>query len=151
MKVCLNYCIIGAALLGSMVMTMLASKKSKNFVNFLNVLDENQRNIYKGIIKERMNIYMTGMIIGLILAIIITYNSKIDRNSRICIFIVVSLGFNYLYYSLYPKSTYMLQHLTTQEQNNAWLKIYKEMKFRCKIGLLLGVGGYILVGMGMCK
>ena len=39
----------------------------------------------------------------------------------------------------------MIQHLNTKEQNEAWLKrIYKEMKLRCKLGLLLGVIGYVL-------
>ena len=54
MKPCLNYCIVGAALLGSMIMTLLASKKSKNFVNFMNLLDDNQKQIYKSIINNNM-------------------------------------------------------------------------------------------------
>ena len=43
MKYCLNYCVLGAAFLGSMIMTMIVSKKSKNFVNFRNTLNEEQK------------------------------------------------------------------------------------------------------------
>ena len=148
---CISYCLVGSALVGSMVMNMLASKRSKNFRNFMALLDDNQQQVYKSVIKERINIYIQGMVIGVILAILCTFNNKLSRTNNICLFIVIALGFNWLYYSVYPKSTYMLSHLSSQEQNKAWLKIYKEMKLRCKIGLLLGVLGYILLGVGWCN
>ena len=151
MAKCISYCLVGAALVGSMVMNMLASKRSKNFRNFMSLLDDNQQQIYKSVIKERMNIYIQGMVIGVILAILCTFNNKLSRQNNICLFIVIALGFNWIYYSVYPKSTYMLSHLSSTEQNKAWLKIYKEMKLRCKIGLLLGVVGYILLGVGWCN
>jgi len=151
MAQCISYCLVGAALLGSMIVTMLASKRSKNFKNFMNLLDDNQQQIYKSVIKERMTIYVQGLVIGVILAILCTFSNKLSKNNKICLFIVIALGFNMLYYSLYPKSTYMLSHLTSVEQNNAWLKIYKEMKLRCKVGLLLGIVGYVLLGMGWCN
>ena len=150
MNCCIGFCLVGAVLLGSMIMTMLASKKSKNFVHFMNILDDNQKKIYKSIIKERLYIYIQGIFIGILLGLLVSYKIK-NKNCKICLFVAISLGFNYLYYSLYPKSTYMLQHLNTKEQNEAWLNIYKEMKFRCKIGLLLGFIGYIMLGMGLCK
>ena len=34
---CINTCLIGSGFLGSSILTMLASKKSKNFVEFNNV------------------------------------------------------------------------------------------------------------------
>ena len=46
---CLSFCLIGAALLGSMIMTMLVSKKSKPFVTFMSLLDDNQQ-LYKKVI-----------------------------------------------------------------------------------------------------
>ena len=44
----------------------------------------------------------------------------------------------------------MLEHLNNVKQNKAWLAIYKEMKLRCKLGLLLGILGYIVLGNGVC-
>ena len=70
---------------------------------------------------------------------------------RVCLFLVVGMGTAYLYYSLYPKSKYILEYLTTPEQNAAWLEIYKEMKSRHYMGLLLGIIGYALVGKSICK
>ena len=70
---------------------------------------------------------------------------------NVCLFIVVSLGFNWAYYLLYPKTTYMLNHLTSSDQVKAWLAIYREMKFRSYSGLILGVLGYLLIAYGWCK
>jgi uncharacterized protein YacL len=148
---CLNYCVLGAAFLGSSILTMMASKQSKNFINFKNLLNEKQMEIYQKIIKERMSIYIQGLILGVLLAVLITFNSSLKRTNKLCVFVVIALGVNYLFYSLHPKTTYMLLHLNSQQQNEAWLNIYKEMKIRCKIGLLLGLVGYILLGNGLCK
>ena len=147
---CISFCLVGAAFLGSSVLTMLASKNSTVFKKFKLLLDDNQQQIYKSIINERVTIYVQGLILGLILAILVAFNLKIDNTKKICLFIVIALGTNYLYYSLYPKSTYMLEHLHSAKQNKAWLAIYKEMKLRCKLGLILGALGYILLGQGVC-
>ena len=147
---CISYCLVGAALLGSMLVTMLASKKSKNFKHFMSVLNDDQQQVYKSVIKERMTIYIQGLIIGVILGIIVTFNRVLSRSTNICLFIVIALGFNWAYYLFYPKSTYMLNHLSSQNQVRAWLKIYKEMKLRCHLGLVLGVIGYIILGIGWC-
>ena len=148
---CLNYCVLGAAFLGSSILTMMASKQSRNFVNFRKLLNQRQLQIYDGITRERMSIYIQGLILGILLAVLITFNSSLKGMSKLCVFVVIALGTNYLFYSLHPKSTYMLLHLTSQQQNEAWLNIYKEMKLRCKLGLLLGLVGYVLLGNGLCK
>ncbi len=54
-------------------------------------------------------------------------------------FVVIVLGVTYIHYSIMPKSTYMLEHIDNPEQAKAWLEIYKHMKFKCHIGMLLGV------------
>ena len=148
---CLNYCVLGAAFLGSSILAMMASKQSGNFVNFRKLLNQRQLEIYNGITRERMSIYIQGLILGVLLAVLITFNSSLRGTNKLCVFVVIALGTNYLFYSLHPKSTYMLLHLTSQQQNEAWLNIYKEMKLRCKLGLLLGLAGYILLGNGLCK
>ena len=148
---CVSYCLLGAALLGSSILTMMTSKQSKTFQKFNNLLDDNQRQVYKSIINERATIYVQSLILGIVLAVLVVFNlKKVDKTPRVCLFILIALGTNYLMYSLYPKSTYMLEHLRSTEQNKAWLAIYKEMKLRCKIGLLLGVIGYIVLARGVC-
>ena len=148
---CVSYCLFGAALLGSSILTMLSSKTSPVFKKFKNVLDDNQQQVYKSIINERTTIYVQSLLLGIILALLVTINlNKVEKYSRVCLFVVIALGTNYLGYTLYPKSTYMLEHLKTTEQNKAWLAIYKEMKLRCALGFVLGIFGYLLLARGFC-
>ena len=44
--VCINSCVIGFALVGGMIMTMLSTNKSKVFLEFENLLDNKQKKIY---------------------------------------------------------------------------------------------------------
>jgi hypothetical protein len=149
---CVSYCLLGAALLGSSILTMMTSKQAGVFKRFNNLLDDNQRQVYKSIVQERAMIYVQSLILGLVLAIIVVFNLKqMGQTPRVCLFILIALGTNYLMYSLYPKSTYMLEHLRSTEQNKAWLGIYKEMKLRCKIGLILGALGYLVLSRGICS
>lgn len=149
---CVSYCLLGAALLGSSILTMMTSKTSGVFSKFNNLLDDNQRQVYKSIVQERATIYVQSLILGLVLAILVVFNlKKLGQTPRVCLFILIALGTNYLMYSLYPKSTYMLEHLKSTEQNKAWLAIYKEMKLRCKIGLILGALGYLVLSRGICS
>ena len=149
---CVSYCLLGSALLGSSILTMMTSKQAGVFKKFNNLLDDNQRQVYKSIIQERATIYVQSLILGLVLAVLVVFNlKKIGETPRVCLFILIALGTNYLMYSLYPKSTYMLEHLRSTEQNKAWLAIYKEMKLRCKIGLVLGALGYLILSRGICS
>ena len=147
----MNYCMLGAAFLGSSIVTMMACKQGKNFRKFRNLLSEEQLRIYDFIAKERLSIYIQGLILGLLLAMLVTFNSSLVGTNKLCVFVVIALGINYLYYSIHPKKTYMLNHLTSTEQNTAWLGIYKEMKLRSMMGVLFGLIGYILLGNGLCN
>ena len=148
---CVSYCLLGAALLGSSVLTMMTSKQAGVFKKFNNLLDENQKQVYRSIIQERATIYIQSLLLGLVLAILVVFNLKgMGETPRVCLFILIALGTNYLMYSLYPKSTYMLEHLRCPAQNKAWLAIYKEMKMRCLIGLVLGALGYLVLARGVC-
>lgn len=149
---CVTYCLLGAALLGSSILAMLTSKDAGVFKKFTNLLDDDQLQIYKSIIRERATIYVQSLLLGLVLAILVVFNlKKLGNTSKVCLFILIALGTNYLMYALYPKSTYMLEHLKSTEQNKAWLAIYKEMKMRCWLGLILGALGYLLLAKGVCK
>ena len=149
---CVTYCLLGAALLGSSILAMMTSKDAGVFKKFTNLLDDNQKQIYKSIINERATIYVQSLLLGLILAILVTFNlRRMSNTPKVCLFILIALGTNYLMYSLYPKSTYMLEHLRSTEQNKAWLAIYKEMKLRMWVGLVLGILGYLLLAKGICN
>ena len=48
---------------------------------------------------------------------------------------------------LSKKSDYMIQHLDNEGQRIAWLNIYKEMQYRCKMGFVLGIVSFMLYGL----
>ena len=149
---CVSYCLLGSALVGSSILTMITCKTSGVFKHFTNMLDDNQKQIYKSVINERLSIYIQTLVLGIIVATIVVFNIvELNQTPRICIFVLIALGINYLGYSLYPKSTFILEHLTSPEQNKAWLGIYKEMKLRCIMGLVLGALGYIVLAKGVCS
>ena len=152
--VCIGYCLLGFILLGSMIACFITTSTSSVFNDFRKLLNIKQLLIYKSIAKERSNIYIQGLVIGIALAVItelvLRKNKKFEKISRVCIFVIISLGVSILYYILMPKSTYMLKHLNGKKQIDGWLNIYKEMKTRSYIGILVGVIGYIILFYGFC-
>ena len=141
-------CLIGFAFIGSMVAFMV---RSKDHSEFEQLLDESQRSVYKKIVAERLKIYLRGFFLGLVLAILVlTFNKKGTSANKVCLFIVIALGTNYLYYLAHPKSAYMLNYLKGSEQVDAWLEIYKDMKKTNLIGFILGIIGYLLISVSYC-
>jgi hypothetical protein len=136
---CSMSCIVAFALLGSMLYMLFSCNQNDKILYFLSLLDEKQQKIYKNIMQERLNIYLQGWVLGLILGFIyLKYYSK-NSQSTYCAFVAIVLGATYAHYTLMPKSTYMLEHIDTPEQSKAWLGIYKEMKYKTHMGMLLGV------------
>jgi hypothetical protein len=136
-------CLIGITMLiGSLSMTIM-KKNTDIFNNFYKLLDDKQKVIYEEIVRERLMIYFTGMIIGLGLGIYYYVGSK-DKY-KLCKFLaiiyLVKLGFYYFY----PKKPLMLYSLTDQDQVEAWANIYEEMKSKYKKSLLIGFVGYLLI------
>lgn len=137
---CSLCCFIAAALLGSMFYFIINSNKSGDKVlYFRSLLSPDQQKIHDTIAKERLNIYIQGFVLGLILALIYLKSIKNHKQPIYCIFVAIVLGVTYIHYTVMPKSTYMLDHIDNAEQARAWLQIYKHMKLNCHIGMALGV------------
>ena len=149
--VCINSCLIAVVLLSGTIATMITSKTSPNFRKFNETLTLEQQKLYKNITMERLRIYIEGMILGLITGLfgVSLLPKKVDNASKVCLFVIVCLLINMVYYRMYPKSNYMVKHLNTPEQKEAWLAIYKEMKYRHLFGMILGLGAYIVLGMAL--
>jgi len=147
MNVCNLACLIATGLFSSKVYLMVNYKKNTLLKQFDAILSEDQKSRYQNIMKERLTIYIHGMIFGLLLGFIYLNMAKEKTTGRACMFTVIVLGVNYLYYILKPKTDYMVPHLTTQPQREAWLAIYKEMQYRCKMGFVLGIVAFMLYGL----
>jgi len=143
---CGTTCIIALVFLIANIYTILScANDKKDKTNFLNVLTSKQKEIYEEIINERKTIYYMGYGLGILLAIftifILKKILKIRFNNMSLVCLVGSIVFvtNYLFYILYPKSDYMLLHLSDKRQITEWLKIYRKMQYKFHLGFLFGI------------
>ena len=141
-----TFCVIGVTLfLASIYMHFL--KDETKFSKFINSLNKDQVEKYNLIIHERIRIYMIGTFIGLVLGLIYLK----FYGSNICIFLALVIITKLFIYHIYPKSTYMLYHLTSKEQTDAWTDIYVHMKTNWIKSIGLGLISYICIFYGFLK
>ena len=140
-------CLIAVGLFAAQLFIMVGYKKKDLIIKFESLLNDEQKLRYRKIVNERLTIYIHGLILGIILGFIYLSLVKESTTARACVFTVIVLGVNMLYYILKPKSDYMVPHLKTQDQRIAWLDIYKEMQFRCKLGFVIGIAAFLLFGL----
>lgn len=117
-----------------------SSQMKQNLSQHLN--DEEQKQ-YEDIIIMRRNIYMKGLVLGVIIALSITFVfpplKKTNRSGRLFLAVSITFFVNYFYYILHPKDKYMIEILNTKEENESWLAIYKTMQLRYHVGFLFGL------------
>ena len=145
-----NYCLIGMTLLFSSIYMSLESRKTDHFKKFYNLLDAGQKNKYESIVKERMMIYLGGMLLGTALGYF--YYTKNKGNKYLfCKVLMISYLTKLGFYYFFPKSPLMLYSLYSKDQTDAWADIYSEMKNRWKKSLLIGFSAYIFVTLAFVK
>lgn len=136
-------------MLGAAVFTMTVSEEQHNYLRkqFSEELDE----IYGKIVIERRNHYVQGILLGCLIAFFTMILMKFtNRFHRISFFVAITLTTSVVYYFLMPKSDYMLNHLKTEEENKAWLEVYKTMKQRYFLGFALGALAAVPIAYAMC-
>ena len=126
-------------LLSSILMHFFIDKKD----DFLLTLNMDQKKKYKDIIQERFKIYIFGMILGLVLGFLYVYIYNEDR-FKVCKFVAIVLVTKLTFYYFYPKSDFMLYHLTEREQVSAWTDVYRNYKNAWRNSLILAIISYIL-------
>ena len=140
----------GLGMLGASYSTMSISDQEKN--NLLDIFPPNLDKIYIKITNERRNIYFQGLILGIIVSfLLLTLLTITNKYHKITFFLAVALPISVIYYFITPKSDYMLNHLTTQEENKAWLKVYKQMQHKYLIGFILGSLSAIPISLILCE
>ena len=128
---CYTSGIIGLGMLFATYSTSSISDDEKK--KLLDIFPPELDKIYIKIANERANIYFQGLILG-----------------KATFFLAVTLITSVLYYFIVPKSDYMLNHLQTQEQNKAWLDVYKKMQSRYLTGFILGALSAIPISYAVC-
>ena len=141
--VCIKSCLLATMLLTSMIISTVAGI----FIPLQNKLNLNsyQKDIYNDIVKDRLKIFLIGLVFGIGIAYSLVTNINLDRSNKICIFIITTIIVNTVIYTIYPKKDWILRHLTKDQIDN-WIKIYNEMKIKKIVGMSLGIVVYYYLG-----
>ena len=142
---CRGSCLLSFVFIVAMIYFTHVKTSQDVYSKFIHTLDEKQKKVYESIVQERAFIYYFGYVIGFLLSLLFIYYNlyvakrKMDNYVLICTIISISFITSYFYYTLTPKTKYMLNYLTEREQIDEWLNIYKNMKMNYHIGLVLGL------------
>ena len=143
--VCCTSCAISCIFLIGMIYFYNATDKSEIVKQYKDTLSPDLQERYEKITAERRKISYQGYALGLLLSFVILYNrGKMNTISLVCTVIATSFLTNYFYYMLSPKSDWMLNHITNQDQIHAWLLMYRAMSYNYHLGIVFGI---IAVGM----
>lgn len=146
---CTASSVLGLGLLGGSLATLSISEEQHHSLQ--RILPDDLDKLYVKIASERRNHYLQGLMLGIVLSYVILNLVKTsNRFYKMSLFFAVTLLTAVTYYSLMPKSDYMLNHLKTPEQNRAWLQVYKSMRKRYFLGFLLGVAAAIPFANALC-
>jgi hypothetical protein len=146
---CYTSGLLGMAMLGATFFTMTACKEQHN--ELTKILSPEVNDIFINIVNERRDHYIQGIIIGIIVSYFLLQNFPIMKQFHKIAFAVGITGVvAALYYSLMPKTDYMLNHLKTPEEIKAWLEVYKTMKYKYFIGGVFGLLAAIPITNSLC-
>ena len=145
-----SFCLIAFVLLISSCYLAIMKQDKQIFIDFKNLLNEEQNQKYQKIVKERMMIYFIGMALGIAIGIFYYMKNK-NEDYLFCKVIVIIYFIKLGFYYFFPKSPLMLYSLTTKEQTDAWADIYSEMKDRWIISLIVGFFGYVFLTVALVK
>ena len=120
-----NFCLIGLTLLFSSIYMGIENRNTDHFKRFYNLLDAGQKNKYEDIVKERLIIYIGGMVLGTTLSYVYYRNNK-NTKYLFCKLLVISYLVKLGFYYLFPKSPLMIYSLYSKDQTDAWADIYSE-------------------------
>lgn len=140
-------CSISAIFIIGMIYFYYMTDKSEIVKTYKEKLPSDLQKRYEKISEERLTISLYGYFYGFILSLfLIFYNLKIKKErtpvwSMICLVMATCFIVNYFYYTLTPKSDYILNHTNSPEQVKAWLQMYKEMQYNYHMGIALGIVG----------
>ena len=142
---CALSCMISAVFIIGMIYFYNMTDKSKIVKHYKSSLSSDLKTRFEKISSERAKISYQGYALGVILSLgIIFYNlkikhSKMNTSALVCTVIATSFITNYFYYMLSPKSDWMLNHMSNQEEVKSWLLMYREMQYNYHMGLVLGI------------
>lgn len=155
-RFCSSWCYIAIVFLVANIYVSFTADKTDRKDRLYKTLSPEGIKQYENIVRERRDIYLKGYIFGLIISILFLYGVQGIRKTSmintglICIVGAITLICNYLFYIIHPKSDYMVLHLNTKAQRQAWLDIYRHMQFKYHSGLVFGIIAAMLFAKSVC-
>jgi hypothetical protein len=114
----------------------------------VSLMDDDQKEIYSKIRKERLNHYLNGLAAGVVLSLPTLYLIK-NTTSRVCASGIVLMMTASITYYLQPKSDYMIKHLNSQEQKEAWMNVSRNFIKKKVSGVMIGL--FLYIGLSMMR
>ena len=154
--VCKMSCGIAIAFIVASLYTSYNVDKTQMTQTLMNSLDHHQKEEYVKIIFQRAYLYSVSMVLGVSLAIITLFylmvvkKQKLSKLHAACIGASVTFVVSYFNYILTPKKTYLVSKLTSKEQIDNWLTIYRTMQLRYHLGFALGLIGVAVGSQAFC-
>jgi hypothetical protein len=117
-----------------------ATDKSDIVNKYKATLSPDLQQRYEKITDERRRISYQGYSLGFLFSLVILYfRRKMNTISLVCTVMATCFLTNYFYYMLSPKSDWMLNHTTNQDQVRAWLLMYRAMSYNYHLGIVFGI------------
>lgn len=146
---CYVAAIAGLSLFGASLSTMSVSREQHDLLKQVLSHDLDQR--YEAIAHERRNHYAIGLVLGVVLSLVLVRRFRpTSLFTRTTLFLTITLMTAVIFYTVMPKSDYMLHHLKSKEEIEAWFSVYQTMKHRYVLGFLLGGLAAVPLSMISC-
>lgn len=97
------------------------------------MLDKEQLEKYYRIKRERLNHFYTGLGVGSFIGLTVIL-SKMNVTSSYCLAGILLIFTTIAVYYILPKSDYMVRHLKTEEQKNAWMSVNRNFMKKKLVG-----------------
>ena len=139
--------IIAGGFLGASLYCTISKPNSVSI--FFDNLDENEKKIYLPIVKQRLNHYWSGLILGILIAFIALKYTNLDKQYYASTFLAIALTIQYFFYQLAPKLPSIAESVDSKEDLKRWLNVYNDFKIRYHVGFLLGAIGIYFLGLSI--
>jgi hypothetical protein len=134
-------CLIASALaIGAFACSIPGTQSTQE--DLRRTLSAAQLELLDNITSERSRLAFEGLILGLGIALVPALTFNAWCTSSLLVLITQST-----YYHLRPKSEWLLNHVSTKQQVDEWLRVYQHMKLAGIKSCLVGAGVYLLVAV----
>ncbi len=146
--VCYLTCGVGLAMIIATLTVMFFGNSFGIMKQYEDSLTPELKDTYKKIVRERAMIFIQATFIGLFFGFLYI---RMSKEPDVCAFLLIVMLIQYMYYTMIPKTDYMITHLTTDGQRQAWLDVYKYMRLLYHAGFAVTIVGFLIFFQGSCE